>query len=393
MISFVHCMPIFGQRISVRAEEPVKVSQAKNDEPWGFYQFPKIWRLEGGGLLVRWNMKADDISNYGRGQFSGMLSKDNGRSWAPISYLPKDYEGIKLTNGCKLDFTTQISFDTKKHAMPKTIGYGIETYSRNRMNFFRASALPREMRSIYVRKFCGNSWNKLKINLNDANIVKYSVGYSLPNLWWGQMMRKRDKKLAAIVYPSFYLENGYIRNGLSFYSISDNGLDWMLQSTIPYLIDAKYDSESRKESITLGFSEPTISEASNGDLVVVTRTTDGYGNRPLYLSRSTNGGQSWSKASSLPFVGVLPQLLTLGNGVMVLSTGRPGVRLYFSQDNGKTWGNETIVLDNKRNTCGYTNMIALGSNTFLLVYSDFEQLDNHGKKRKAIMSRKYTILK
>ena len=83
--------------------------------------------------------------------------------------------------------------------------------------------------------------------------------------------------------------------------------------------------------------------------------------------------------------------MQLDNGVLVLSFGRPGVWLSFSLDGGHSWTEKQAVL--KGDSCGYTSLAALGKDTFLLAYSEFERPNAKGQPAKAILVRKISVQK
>ena len=93
-----------------------------------------------------------------------------------------------------------------------------------------------------------------------------------------------------------------------------------------------------------GFREADLAQAPNGDLICVMRS----GGRnpvpeanlfptPLYCSRSTDNGKSWTPPIQIADRGVCPNLVTMRNGIIVCTYSRPGNWLIFSLDNGKTW--------------------------------------------------------
>jgi hypothetical protein len=92
-----------------------------------------------------------------------------------------------------------------------------------------------------------------------------------------------------------------------------------------------------------GFRESDLTLAPNGDLICVMRT--GGRNEaaatlfptPLYYSRSSDGGRSWSPPVQIADRGVCPNLVTMSNGIIVCTYSRPGNWLIFSDDNGHTW--------------------------------------------------------
>jgi hypothetical protein len=92
-----------------------------------------------------------------------------------------------------------------------------------------------------------------------------------------------------------------------------------------------------------GFREADLTIAPNGDLVCMMRS--GGRNEaaatlfptPLYCSLSSDGGRTWSPPAQVADRGVCPNLVTMGNGIIVCTYSRPGNWLIFSDDNGQTW--------------------------------------------------------
>jgi len=93
-----------------------------------------------------------------------------------------------------------------------------------------------------------------------------------------------------------------------------------------------------------GFREADLVEAPNGDLICVMRS----GGRnpapgvnlfptPLYCSRSTDKGRTWTPPAQIADRGTCPSVVTLQNGIIVCTYGRPGNWLIFSDDNGQSW--------------------------------------------------------
>jgi hypothetical protein len=92
-----------------------------------------------------------------------------------------------------------------------------------------------------------------------------------------------------------------------------------------------------------GFREADIVRAANGDLLCIMRSGGRNGKAvnlfptPLYCSRSTDNGKSWSPPAQIADRGVCPNVVTLENGIIVCTYSRPGNWLIFSDDNGLTW--------------------------------------------------------
>jgi hypothetical protein len=93
-----------------------------------------------------------------------------------------------------------------------------------------------------------------------------------------------------------------------------------------------------------GFRESDLVQAANGDLICVMRS----GGRnpvpeanlfptPLYCSRSSDNGKTWSPPAQIADRGVSPYAVTMSNGIIVCTYSRPGNWLIFSDDHGKSW--------------------------------------------------------
>jgi hypothetical protein len=117
----------------------------------------------------------------------------------------------------------------------------------------------------------------------------------------------------------------------------------------------------------------------------------------MYSSRSTDLGKTWSKPAVIAQNGVLPKLLQLENGVLVLTSGRPGVQVRFSTDGkGEKWSDPFDIIPisstyHSDDTCGYTSLLATGPNTFMVAYSHFKHPTEDGQKRKAILVREVRV--
>jgi hypothetical protein len=89
----------------------------------------------------------------------------------------------------------------------------------------------------------------------------------------------------------------------------------------------------------------------------------------------------------------MPQTLLLGNGVTVLSFGRPDIHLLFSPDGtARDWTGPFTLIDDP-NTCGYTRLLAIDDSSFMIVYSDFDWPHPEGGECKAILLRRIEIRK
>lgn len=104
---------------------------------------------------------------------------------------------------------------------------------------------------------------------------------------------------------------------------TDQGKTW------EYFGDIAYDPDAPSE----GYCEPVMVRLRNGDLLCMLRTGG-----PMYQTRSSDGGKTWSKPEQVMDHGVCPDLCLMSNGVLVCSYGRPNAGIMFSYDGtGKRW--------------------------------------------------------
>lgn len=159
----------------------------------------------------------------------------------------------------------------------------------------------------------------------------------------------------------------------------DEGRNWQYLSTIA-AADSIPDAAE-------GFDEPCLIQLEDGDLMCVSRVGCGE-EQKLARTYSADGGRSWSSIDRLPAYSVAPQILRLTNGLLVLSTGRPGLSVWVSADprgvgwqaldimnhhNARCGPGQRIQVDagapiTDHQTTAYTAMVEAAPNRVLLVY-------------------------
>lgn len=386
--------------LMVGVAEPVVVAVADKPEKWGFFQFPKIYRSSSGDKIIcTWNMAEDAASGYGKGGNGRRLSSDNGKTWYRSDEVVPD--GVcRLPTGETVSVHTPaaVKISGLKPLEPIGVRTDGSTYNRT-FTFYRYDDLPASLQGVYI-----NRWDKdgtyslIHASLDDENIVRYADGDLIPVVWWGEDIRlAADNSIVTGIYPAFYEQaNGEVCvSGVSFYRSTDRGESWKFVGNIPYVYDPGIDPNGSKRH-TYGFTEPAFEILQDGTYLTVMRTTDGNGISPMYISRSTDEGATWSYP--LPFTpsGVLPRLLRLDNGVLVLASGRPGLQLRFSFDGkGEKWTDPFEMLPyngwKESVTCGYSRLLPTGPDSFIVVYSDFKHPVGHATERKAIKVREITV--
>ncbi len=161
----------------------------------------------------------------------------------------------------------------------------------------------------------------------------------------------------------------------------DNGYSWGEPVTVAYqkMLARGLDPDSSKISYRTvpaitqeGFCEADLTRAPNGDLVCAMRTGGrlpvGFArifSTPLYVSLSSDEGKTWSPPHQVADRGVCPYLVTLENGLIVCTYGRPGSFVSFSDDHGKTWKGNFQIFPAKG---GYNKIVAVGPDRFLGIW-------------------------
>lgn len=95
----------------------------------------------------------------------------------------------------------------------------------------------------------------------------------------------------------------------------------------------------------------------------------------LYQTTSSDEGQSWSDYDDLGFIAHAPELMQLGNGVVVSAFRAlnsrytaESVSFVYSLDGGATWSEQVLVEACGSVECGYPGLLELAGNRFLIVY-------------------------
>jgi hypothetical protein len=341
---------------------------------------------------VQVHVEADSATSYGfpRRVF---VSSDDGLSWSEDASALKQAFGLRLRNGEWLRIDTPPSLDAASLQLPQKAGtfssYGA-TYS-----LYRLRDLAAELRLIFFQRFTGGKWAEESTQLTDADSLRYVVQGRFPRIWWGDMRTAPDGSLLAVTYP-FIADQQPFRFGVAAWRSVDHGHTWQWRGRIPYQPDAAADAKADARD---GFTEPAFDMLPDGSLYTVLRTTDGNGIGPMYEARSRDQGRTWTRPRVLAGNGVLPRLLRLENGILVLASGRPGVQLRFSADGrGQVWSDPWDLLPAdaskpQADSCGYTDLIALDRDSFLIVYSWFQKPDTAGRPRKAILARRVRLLR
>ena len=386
--------------VNVELQAPVVVAAATKQEGWGFFQFPGLYRSAVGNLLVAsYQMQCDGLECQGTGVSVRMLSSDNGKTWYPSNQSVWGRGLFLPAIGEYITYTSPAPLKVSDLQLPAPVGSNLEASGRL-FTYYQMAELPAALQGAYVVRTKDGRSTTIHASLDDPGAVRYSNNDLFPVTWWGDMRLLPDNSIVAGMYAMFYERpnGGVYPSGVSFYRSTDYGMSWKIQGKIPYSYDPLVDPNGHRR-LAFGYTEPAFEVLSDGTFLCVMRTDDAYGRGPMYLSRSSDQGVTWSQPQAFTPAGVLPKLLQLENGVLVLASGRPGVQIRFSLDGkGEKWTDpfEMVPFNDANDvaaSCGYTQLLATGPDSFLVIYSDFRYLNQNKEERKAIKIREIKIAK
>jgi len=212
------------------------------------------------------------------------------------------------------------------------------------------------------------------------------------------------------------------------FASTDGGLNWQLRSTIAVQDSSPNIAMTQvpdpQWGVGEGPSETALVKLDNGELLSVFRSGNtfpyvandfisGGVEDPtfmgsLYWAKSSDGGFNWSAPKMLGVDGIFPQLAKLGNGAIVLATGRPGASLMVADETGERWSMPTKIHDGP--SSGQINMVPVTSandrvvvmydkssfyppswDSGILGYSAYRRLDGQGNEFAEMVAQEITV--
>ena len=434
-------------KITLGEEQVVAIGPRMEDSYWGQWQFPKLMEGKDGKIAITFHNGDDVWEEIGTADI-WYITDDRGETWNKLEDVESVEKGIRLPNGDYLRQGGRASVPLDLDKVRATVQIATATIPSDDWHAKSqdVNVLPQprgHYHDIWQQKHCIYHFDQLPDGLFDhlrdwpmlrkkageqeekpewAHIenwehrglhIMFPVGRNvaipaMPN-FVGSLKLGPDGKLWAATYASgMNPENGAYSPYCSTYVLcsEDNGHTFSLQGYVPYIPD---NSEYEYAYMVGGYDEPTLEFAPDGSMVMILRTTDVfYGDKewsPSYLTRSTDGGKTWSKPVRYDDVGVLPSMCRVGD-VLVSIYGRPGIYVRGTTDpSGMKWDDPVEVMTNKdrsglmneppvrpnfhqwAGSCCNCAILSLDDSHAMIAYSDFYHLCEDGVRRKSIKTR------
>ena len=399
-----------NDNVSVKISKPVFTYVApaapEGVDYWGYYQFAILSDYPEGGILLQFNNSPDAVKAYGTPTIK-YLSKDMGKTWEPFNpkELPPSPQHIaKVFNDEFIFIPKSKPYNLTKNNLKLTNPVS-SFISYHKINVYKLEDQPKALQE-YVTNISAyrwtpktKKWEGTEIHYPLHNALSRSVAATkdqlVPHTFFEHSPIEVGNELIYADYRQGYIDkDGVIpkKPPVSCMVSTDNGKTFQYRSTIAF------DAEGNDS-----LSEPMLSLNSKGELICVIRRAD-QDQKSMLITTSNDKGKIWSKPvpmDNFGTMGVMPSISLLKCGTLALSYGRPGVWLSFSLDGiGKKWtkpiciikGKEGTHVERQEDTDGYTSILSISDNSFLLAYTDFKYKDSNGNIRKAIIVREVTLV-
>ena len=361
-----------GQPVPVTAQLGWKIGWPNYEWEHGFTHLtPTMARFPKGELIATYTLDSDTQSNpvFASGY---QISKDGGAHWGRrysmlmqhvnVIFIPKPNDSLMALPS---ELFQQTPGDEHNFAGP----YYLFEHGGDRMTFVpdgvRVLDWPWPVESTPGTQPQDN-WHVGLVLTGNA----LRVGHKLLATGYGRA--KGDTTSRAVILAS-----------------GDGGFTWRYLSTV-----AAADPSLVSVRAYEGADEMSMIQLADGDLMAVFRVGSG---RKWNLRRaySHDQGRTWSRPDVLPAWSVYPQLRRMSNGMIALSTGRPGINLWLSTDpRGTNWQsvdiaahhnacmtdpaarigtfeitpNQYLSETTKWQTSSYTGLVEVAPNRLLLLY-------------------------
>lgn len=422
------------ERVIVRGIRP-------EEQLWGPYQFPRPYDL-GDRLVVAVHIADDDVSSFGKAN-RWFESRDQGKNWREIDASVAPECGVKLANGDRLFFPMENGIDVSNykfewfsHKLPdydftKKAAPGTFPMPEGVLTWMGGCSIYAYNSERLAPEFDKKVWNAKRLPAGATEAVDEEVQVDWPMLT-RVVHVGGGKKILKSIFPrgnlkvgpdgalwiSAFSGEGHLNPENGWYSpyySAELFRSVDLGHTFQRVAHMEYPADGKNYPyLSGGFSDSDFEFMPNGSIIWVFRS-NWYGSTgeewsPTYITRSEDGGKTWTAPVRFTDVGTLPRLCSLKSGFTLFCYARPGmfVRVCLD-DSGREWSEPlelmtsgdrsklaNVVVDPPKfhdwdGACNNPEMLPLDDNKALFFYSDFYYPDEDGVKRKTILCRELTI--
>ncbi len=325
----------FSIDLDTATEEDLDISVTNSpDSP--VRQFPFLWQFED-TVIASWSQHTDTYENAPYDAI--MVSRDGGKTWGEKQIKQNFY----LTSVCQLDDGTLFGVNYWTHYIDSRTAT---------VHYWTSDDL-------------GATWTEHAGTIHHDNDTTSNSGGWASIVMHRGMRQLPNGTLQGLAYGRYIGDTSY---RCVVVESTDDGKNWYVTATVASGAPLKIDGT--EESGVEGFCEPVMTECADGSLLCVMRIGS---NKPLYQSRSYDGGATWSTPEILPGIETLadaysvdPDLCLMDNGALVLTTGRPNAKMLVSLDgNGYLWQKNPTQLF--AGSTGYTGVRQVGTDRLLVI--------------------------
>ena len=336
------------------------------DDPFGYFGWPSITKQDDGTLcVVASGLRQGHVCPWGRTTIC--KSRDNGKTWSypkVINNTPLDDRDAGIVNlgGKRLAVTWFTSNTWQIWRNQKNPDGTWKNWVKPMADVFETwtpELLKRELDSWIRVSEDGEYWGEPRrapVNTPHGFIVLKDGSWLYFGKRWlmtgeGVMWTMRgDTEICAA-------------------RSTDEGRNWEMLGNVP-----------RPEGVLCEqCHEPHAIELPDGSLLGVVRVEQPF---RTMVTRSNDGGKTWSVMEDVGAHGAPPHLLRHSSGAIICVYGYRqapfGQRCMISNDNGKTWKTDIIIRDDGPNgDLGYPASVELSDGSILTIY--YQYLANQSK--------------
>lgn len=317
--------------LSIRVGSTVEITRAR-ERCW----FPSLYRFPDKTLIATMSMHSDTVHPQEGFREAYCVSRDGGATWS-------QRYGVETVRGVWAEVPSPDG------SLWGVSGHIVGTRDDQNFLFVRSQISART----------ASDGQPVTVDQR-KDVVLHMSEPTLGLMFTGSILPSRDGSLVACVYSRSKAAPEFYR--LAIAHSSDNGNSWR-EGTI--IASVGKDSQPPPGMGKDGPCEAGLVRLRDGRLFVVFRTgSDG----DLGTAWSSDEGRTWTDPALIPFKGVEPRVRLLSNGVLALSTGRPGpVNMLFSIDGtGQSWSHQTDIFTAM--STRYTEFLELAPGKLFLVY-------------------------